>query len=172
MNRFFKNSAVAATVLATALAGVAGGAWADGGRHGGYGHYKHEHHGHHKHHPVHRKHRHDYRSYGHRKHRGHDDDHENLLIGLVMGGLVGYAIGNHQQTYRYDANTLPPASPQPQEYYSLPQSSYSPGGSTCLQEREYQTKVIVGGKQVDAYGTACLQPDGSWRRGPAELVSY
>jgi surface antigen len=25
---------------------------------------------------------------------------------------------------------------------------------------------------VDAYGTACLQPDGSWRRGPAQLVSY
>jgi surface antigen len=32
-------------------------------------------------------------------------------------------------------------------------------------------KVIVGGRSVDAYGTACLQPDGSWSRGPAKLAS-
>jgi surface antigen len=33
-------------------------------------------------------------------------------------------------------------------------------------------KVMVGGKAADAYGTACLQPDGSWYRGPAYLVSH
>jgi len=43
-------------------------------------------------------------------------------------------------------------------------------GTSCLQEREYQTTVIVNGDEVDAYGTACLQPDGSWMRGPARLV--
>ena len=32
--------------------------------------------------------------------------------------------------------------------------------------REYQTTVIVGGRSRDAYGRACLQPDGSW-----EIVS-
>jgi surface antigen len=32
-------------------------------------------------------------------------------------------------------------------------------------------KVIVGGKEAQAYGTACLQPDGSWYRGPAKVVS-
>jgi surface antigen len=31
--------------------------------------------------------------------------------------------------------------------------------------------VIVGGKEAQAYGTACLQPDGSWYRGPAKVVS-
>jgi surface antigen len=28
--------------------------------------------------------------------------------------------------------------------------------------REYQQKVVVGGKTENAYGTACRQPDGSW----------
>lgn len=29
--------------------------------------------------------------------------------------------------------------------------------------REYQAQVIVGGGVQSSYGTACLQPDGSWR---------
>ncbi len=51
----------------------------------------------------------------------------------------------------YDAN-LPPAY-----------------NSSCLQTREYQTTIIVGGKRQAAYGTACLQPDGNWRQGPPVL---
>ncbi len=41
--------------------------------------------------------------------------------------------------------------------------------ASCLQQREYQTIVTVGGHDVDAYGTACPQADGSWLRGPAKL---
>lgn len=33
----------------------------------------------------------------------------------------------------------------------------------CLQQREYQTEILIDGKAVPAYGTACLQADGSWR---------
>lgn len=29
--------------------------------------------------------------------------------------------------------------------------------------REYQRRVTIGGKIQDSYGTACLQPDGSWK---------
>jgi surface antigen len=29
--------------------------------------------------------------------------------------------------------------------------------------REYTQTITVGGKKQDAYGTACRQPDGSWR---------
>lgn len=29
--------------------------------------------------------------------------------------------------------------------------------------REYQTTVMVGGKPQQSYGTACQQPDGTWR---------
>jgi surface antigen len=28
--------------------------------------------------------------------------------------------------------------------------------------REYRHKVIIGGKESEAYGTACRQPDGQW----------
>lgn len=44
----------------------------------------------------------------------------------------------------------PPASP-----------AYQDGsGQTC---REYQTTVQVDGQWQPSYGTACLQPDGTWR---------
>jgi hypothetical protein len=33
-------------------------------------------------------------------------------------------------------------------------------GLTC---REFQQEIRVGGKREDGYGTACLQPDGSWQ---------
>ncbi|UUX52301.1 hypothetical protein NUH88_12355 [Nisaea acidiphila] len=29
--------------------------------------------------------------------------------------------------------------------------------------REYQDRIRVGGAEVDAYGTACLMPDGDWK---------
>ncbi|RJG50568.1 hypothetical protein [Motilimonas pumila] len=34
------------------------------------------------------------------------------------------------------------------------------GGNTC---REFQQSITVGGKEEQAYGTACLQSDGSWK---------
>lgn len=35
-----------------------------------------------------------------------------------------------------------------------------------LQCREFRQTVEIGGKSEDAYGTACLQPDGSWKIRP------
>lgn len=54
-----------------------------------------------------------------------------------------------------------------QSRYLAPVSA-SQGSAACLQEREYQTTIEIGGRQVPAYGTACLQPDGSWAQGPAQ----
>ena len=42
-----------------------------------------------------------------------------------------------------------------------PAYGYTPMQPYC---REYQEKTTVGGKVVDSYGTACMQPDGSWRK--------
>lgn len=42
--------------------------------------------------------------------------------------------------------------------------------SSCLQTREYQMVVIIGGEEKNAYGTACLQADGSWLQGPPTVV--
>lgn len=108
-----------------------------------------------------------------RRHHNNDDDDEQLFIGLLMGGLLGYAVGNSQGReatgYYPPATTLPAPNP---EYYPAPSSNSAYQHDTCLQEREYQTTVTVGGRQVEAYGTACLQPDGSWRRGPAQMAAY
>jgi surface antigen len=158
--------------VTAAMLGLSGGVWADGGgrHHGGYGYYgKHGNQHYNRYEPR----RHYYRSHGH----GHDDDSDELFIGLLMGGLVGYAIGGAQQpnVQRYEAyppaSAAPPVAYPPQVVYPAPQAGYN-GNDTCLQEREYQTQVMIGGKQVEAYGTACLQPDGSWRRGPAQAAAY
>jgi surface antigen len=41
-----------------------------------------------------------------------------------------------------------------------PIRTYQSGGTYC---REYQQTVTIGGKQEQSYGTACRQPDGSWK---------
>ena len=117
--------------------------------------------------------RYDYRGHGGRSYYYNDDDDndDNLLFGLLLGGLVGYAINSAQQdnSYGYDSY---PQTYTPQQTETAIYETETRSGSSCLQEREYQSKVIVGGRSVDAYGTACLQPDGSWSRGPAKLASF
>jgi hypothetical protein len=123
-------------------------------------HYK----GHNKHHYKHYGKHYGRHNYGHGGYGGYyyndDDDDEKLLIGLVVGGILGYALNESQSNDvdEYDS-------------YYQPNSYQGSSNATCLQEREYQTTVIVGGRAVDAYGTACLQPDGSWTRSPA-VASY
>ncbi len=52
----------------------------------------------------------------------------------------------------------------PADFVSMPATQTSPtyqrNGQYC---REYQSNVSVGGQPQSSYGTACLQPDGSWR---------
>lgn len=97
-----------------------------------------------------------------------DDDNDDLLVGLLVGGVLGYAINGAQHSNAYDySNRYPRAQQQ-----AYPAESYAYSDDTCLQEREYQTTIVVGGKNVPAYGTACLQPDGSWKRDTPQLVSY
>jgi hypothetical protein len=98
-----------------------------------------------------------------RRHNSNDD--EKLIYGLLVGGLFGYVIGNAYQD-NYPRQQYVPPAPPPRAYQPRPDPA-----SACLQEREYQMTVIVGGKEAQAYGTACLQPDGSWYRGPAKVVS-
>ena len=48
---------------------------------------------------------------------------------------------------------------------------YDRSGRYC---REYQQTITVSGRSETAYGTACLQPDGSWRivDGPVDWRRY
>jgi len=128
-------------------------------------HYKHHRKHHSKHHyKHHRKHHYSRRHYNNHYYKD-DDDHEKLLIGLVVGGLIGYALNENRHNESYYDNSY-------QRSPTYPAEPVRHTSGTCLQEREYQTTVIVGGREVDAYGTACLQPDGSWKRSPARLASY
>ncbi len=116
--------------------------------------------------------RHYYKYRGHNTYYGGGD--ERLLIGLIVGGLIGYAINDAQ--HRDDGYYRRQSYPRTETYRKpVPAVKYEYRdyrSSACLQEREYQTTVIVGGREVDAYGTACLQPDGSWQRGPVQLTSF
>lgn len=82
---------------------------------------------------------------------------------------------------RYDSRVIfyapPPVyyPPPPRVVYAAPPVVYAPApidavpasdpyrtsdGRYC---REYQAQVMVGGVPQPSYGTACQQPDGSWR---------
>jgi hypothetical protein len=175
MNRQSIFSSVLASGLAMTLV-VPCGAWADGGPYG-YGRYagRPPYHGPYYPHyyPYH------YPQYypnypcnncGNHNHNNHNHNY-NLWYGLIGGGLLGYALGNIQQNTVTNQGSYAPAGVSPPPPAVTRYETTTPVGP-CLQQREYQTKITVGGKQVQGYGTACLQPDGSWRYGAAQPGSY
>jgi hypothetical protein len=101
-------------------------------------------------------------------HNNHHHDNDKLWIGLLGGGILGYGLGVYQQSQTTEQVAAPQvASAPPPPAYASTAPIYP-----CLQEREYRTKIMVGSKEVEGYGTACLQPDGSWRYGAAQPASY
>ena len=96
-------------------------------------------------------------------------------VGVLLGGLLGSEVGksmddvdriratqaseqalNTGQTIRWEnANTGNSGAVIPVRSGTDTQT-----GALC---REYQQTVTVGGKQEQAYGTACRQADGSWK---------
>jgi surface antigen len=103
------------------------------------------------------------------------------LIATAIGTLAGALIGNQigQGLDKVDKMEMQKAETQAHQapvgqtiVWNNPDSGNS-GTVTPVRDgrssqtgaycREYQTTVTVGGKQQDAYGTACQQPDGSWK---------
>jgi surface antigen len=100
-----------------------------------------------------------------------------VAIGAVAGGLIGGEIGRALdardraemerstqyalENGRIDEPT-PWKNPDSGHYGStVPKRTYRTAeGRYC---REYQQTVVIGGREEDAYGTACRQPDGSWK---------
>jgi len=66
-----------------------------------------------------------------------------------------------QRPVRYVQPRL--AAVEPRVSYATLSSSRPPLPPGCLTIREYQTRITVGGKEVEAYGDACMQADGSWK---------
>jgi hypothetical protein len=60
----------------------------------------------------------------------------------------------------------PPAYyyPPPPPYVAYPPPASVPGSPAQSQScREYQGTATIDGRPQQTYGTACLQPDGTWR---------
>ena len=98
--------------------------------------------------------------------------------GVVLGGLLGNSIGQSlnkaDQAYAYKAQSTALNAPVGQTIsWSNPDSgnrgSVTPTrvgqdvatGAYC---REYQTQIVIDGRIEDAFGAACREPDGSWKK--------
>ena len=186
MNTRGKSSSVLASVMAVILA-VPAGAWADGGRpgndwhKGGKGksehssghynnHYNNHYKGYYKGGPRYYPNYYGCNNCGKNNHHNNNNNNDKLWIGLLGGGILGYTLGNVIQSHADDQGYYPQPISTPPRTVTRYETYYD--DNTCLQEREYRSKIMVGGKQVEGYGTACLQPDGSWRYGPAQAESY
>ncbi|HTI87606.1 MAG TPA: RT0821/Lpp0805 family surface protein [Alphaproteobacteria bacterium] len=95
------------------------------------------------------------------------------LLGALVGSEVGRSLDKADMEYANRANqqatTAPIGAPI---RWNNPQSGNSgivtpvrdgvdsSSGAYC---REFQQTVSIGGKTQQAYGTACRQPDGTWK---------
>lgn len=91
------------------------------------------------------------------------------LLGMVVGSSISASMGSPDQrcaaqALDYAQERQPIAWRDPDQgidYQLTPQKTYQdPQGQYC---REYVSEARVGGQVQQVYGTACRQPDGSWR---------
>lgn len=94
------------------------------------------------------------------------------LLGAYIGHEIGASLDRADLAYAQQAEQRAHSAPIGQTItWNNPQSGNSgsyvatrdgtnSSGQFC---REYQSTVVVGGRSEVAYGTACRQPDGSWR---------
>ena len=103
----------------------------------------------------------------------HDGRKAAIVGGAIIGVLVGGAIGQYMHSvdqncigqaleYVPDGETIVWNNPNNGgDYQVTPAETYQRAdGRYC---REYVTEVLIGGRREQAYGTACRQPDGSWK---------
>jgi surface antigen/Ni/Co efflux regulator RcnB len=86
-----------------------------------------------------------------------------IITGAVVGGAIGQGVTSERCTENVFRNA--PLGTQVSwqggnEYYAVtPTREYRTAGRYC---REYTGTARVGGRLQETYGTACMQPDGSW----------
>jgi len=97
-------------------------------------------------------------------------------LGVLLGGLVGSEVGRSMdrtdQLYAQRASQQVYAAPIGQQIawsnpetgnrgsYTAVNEGYDRSGAYC---REFRQTIYVGGRSEQGYGTACRQPDGSWK---------
>jgi surface antigen len=94
------------------------------------------------------------------------------LLGALIGNEIGRSLDSADRMAMDRAGQQASAAPIGQRIaWNNPNTGNSgvvvptregtgPSGEYC---REYQQTVTVGGKSEQSYGTACRQPDGSWK---------
>lgn len=98
-------------------------------------------------------------------------------LGVLLGGLVGQDVGRtldkadmaYASQASYSALETAPSGTTHQWHNpdsgnsgsTTPTQTYQTSNGTYC--REFTQSVNVGGEVQDAYGTACRQPDGSWK---------
>ncbi len=100
-----------------------------------------------------------------------------VAVGTLAGALIGGEIGRSldaadraamERSTQYALESAPVGQPTPWKnpdsgHYgsTTPKKTYRTAeGRYC---REYQQTVVIGGREEEAYGTACRQPDGTWK---------
>jgi surface antigen len=88
---------------------------------------------------------------------------------IITGAVLGSAIGGssmgrecHEEVFHQAPVGVPVTwqSASNSNYYTItPMQDMNLQGRYC---REYQAVAQVGGRSSQTYGTACMQPDGSW----------
>ncbi len=97
--------------------------------------------------------------------------------GALLGALIGSEIGRSmdevdrmQAERAYGQAQAAPVgqtiawdNPNTGNYGSVTPTREGTNQNTSAYCREFQQTVVIGGRQEDAYGTACRQADGSWQ---------
>ena len=109
--------------------------------------------------------------------KGHANKELATAFGLFVGAIIGDRLGAQlderdqmiaAQNMQYSMEMTPdgtisewenPNSGHAGSTYPT-QTYYRDDGTPC---REFTSTVMIGGKEEDAYGTACRQADGSWK---------
>jgi surface antigen len=100
-----------------------------------------------------------------------------IAAGTILGGLLGGAIGDRldaadQQRAQVAATRALETAPSGQSVAWRNPDTGNTGAVTPVRTyqtstgqycREYTQTITVGGERHQSYGTACREPDGSWR---------
>lgn len=95
-----------------------------------------------------------------------------VLLGALAGNEVGLSLDRADKIYMAQAQNRALSAPTGETVtwnnpesdnsgsYKVVRDGMSDQGNYC---REFQQEIIVGGERQKGYGTACQQPDGTWR---------
>ncbi|WJW74368.1 RT0821/Lpp0805 family surface protein [Thiohalobacter sp. IOR34] len=95
-----------------------------------------------------------------------------IIAGTLAGAAIGGSIGRSMdetdrlktaQTLENVRTGVPSSWRNPDtgnQYTVVPTRTYETAEGPC---REYTIDAVIGGRKETAYGTACRQPDGSWK---------